>query len=337
MSRHQSLSFIAFVSPFLLRGPEAALAHPFHFANTAAACGTTQLLEHLIPHEMLRAFLMGAAVLTAPVLFSFISVFLRRCAPAVRWAAARVRALSVTLRSRATADDCSAQSSRTLVALVFILTAAASGCGGGGGDGGGGSGPGLHRTTDTAVRILHAGLDFEPVDLRVGDVYLTHAGYLEPNFYVSLDSGSQTLTLERAHSPGVVVNQTAAALKEKTGYSLLISGQVSHGTLQVTLLEEPLVRPEKGQGRVKLVNLLENGGTLALTAAGIALGPVPFRSASDYAIATAGPLTVTVQNNRGGVLAVTAIDVPERGDATVVIGGDNQQGVVIERTFQSLG
>ncbi len=332
--RSASLCSLCCLLSSLLLSSAVASAHPLH-----AVEGTLQLqlwsdFAHLVPDGLSAGAWLATVMVLGALITKSISYFTVRPSGGV---VAQPPEVGAPVRS---SGDDQISRLRTIVVLIPVLCSAAGfavGCGGSGGDGGGSSSSTtLHRTTDTAVRILHAGLDFEPVDLKVGDMYLSHAGFLEQNFYVSLDHGPETITLERANSPGVVVNQTQATLAAKTAYSVLISGQVSQNTLQVTLLEEPIVRPEKGQGRVKIVNLLENGGRLAMAATGVALGPVPFRTSSDYATVPSGPLTVTITNERGGTLAVTAIDIPDRGDATVVMGGDNRQGVVIERTFVSL-
>lgn len=331
-SCRRSATWTAVVLVGALMAPQYALAHPFHLSDATLDVSIAELLLHTLPAGAFEAALLIGAVLSLP---AFFVIFWRSSLPsAPRVSTPLAEPVKPDAADDAAHDVAKKSSSVLIVPLLLTLPLFHSGCGGGGGDSG--SSGGLHRTTDTAVRILHAGLDFEPVDLRVGDQYLSHAAFLETNFYAAIGNGPQTLTLERAHSPGVVVNQTQAVLKDKTGYALLISGQVSKGTLQVTLLEEPLARPDSGQGRVKLVNLLENAGTIAAAGGGVALGPTPFRSASDYATLVAGPQTFTIKNSRGGTLAVTTIDVPDRGDATIVLGGDSNQGVIIERTFQSL-
>ncbi len=213
-----------------------------------------------------------------------------------------------------------------------------SGCSGGGSESGGGGGGSstLVRSSDTGVRILHGGLDFEPVDLRIADEYITKAAFMQPNFFGKLRKGPQTITLERAHSPGVIVGQIQRDFQRGMEYSVVLAGQVGRGTFNSTIIEEPIVRPEPGQARVQLVNLLENSSQLSMSGTGVALGPVLFRLASGYAVLSPGPQSFSITNSLGGVVAVPTVDIPNQGEATIVVGGDANQSVVIAQVYLDL-
>ncbi len=221
-----------------------------------------------------------------------------------------------------------------------LLCMGISACGGGGGGEGGGNNTGRpdgsRRTTGTGIRIIHAALDVEPVDLKIGANYLNSARFMEPSFYAEVDSGLQNVILERHNSPGVNIYSSPINLAKKTEYSLLLTGQVTRNNFLVSLIEEPVAQPESGSGRVQLVSALEGSSQLTLNGAGITLGPVPFRLSSGYADVPAGPQTMTVTNSRGGVIASLTLDIPDRGEATIVVGGSSSQGVTITRIFNDL-
>ncbi len=223
----------------------------------------------------------------------------------------------------------------SVIFLSLLFSGLASCSGGGGGDGGGGN-DGTRRSTKTGIRILHGALDIEPVDLRIGDQILNHSAFMETNFYSDVPSGSQLVTLERGNSPGVNLFQSAVALADKTEYSLLLSGQATRNNFNVTVLEEPVIRPAKGLGRVQLVNLLEGSAALILNGGGVTLGPVPFRLASGYVELPSGLQTFSITNDRGGSVNVVPTTVPEQGEVTIVLGGYASQGVVITKVYTDL-
>ena len=225
--------------------------------------------------------------------------------------------------------------------LLCLISITSVGCGsGGGGDGGGGGGSGLsdgsQRSARTGIRIIHASLDSEPVDLNIGGVYVNRGAFMLPNFYQPVPEGLQNILLERANSPGVTVFTQPTTLAKDTEYTLLVSGRVTARTFLVTVLEEPVVRPEVGQGRVQLINLLEGSSPLTLTGGGVTLGPVAFRLASGYAVLPSGAQTFTVTNAQGGVLGVFPTTIADRGEITIVYGGAAQEGVVLNRIYTDL-
>ena len=208
-------------------------------------------------------------------------------------------------------------------------------CGGGGG-GGGGTDDGTKRTTGTGIRIISGALDAPPVDLKIGEQYLNRGAFLLPNFYAAVDSGLQNVILERANSPGETIFSQALTLADKTEYSLLLSGREARGTFAATVLEEPVVRPEKGQARVQLVNLLEGSGSLIMSGGGVTQGPVPFGGASGYAVLASGPQTFVITNSRGGIVGTIPTTITDRGEVTIVTGGSTAEGVVLSKVYNDL-
>lgn len=221
---------------------------------------------------------------------------------------------------------------------VALLTGLTS-CGGGGGGEGGGGGSTLDastRTTGTGVRIIHASLDVEPVDLKIAEQYLNHGAFMDVTYFAKAPGGLTDVTLERGNSPGVSIFSNKLELGDKIEYSLLLSGSVTNRNFAVTVLEEPVSRPEKGFARVQLVHALEGSGTITAQGAGITLGPVPFRTATESITVPSGAQTFVVTNNRGGVIANLPVTLADRGEATIVIGGDAARGVSIPRVFTDL-
>ncbi|MFN8389554.1 MAG: DUF4397 domain-containing protein [Bdellovibrionota bacterium] len=225
---------------------------------------------------------------------------------------------------------------RCLTICFVALTSLASCSGGGGGGGGGGGNDGTHRSTGTGIRIIHGALDAPPVDLKIGEEYLNRGAFLLPNFYAGVGSGTQNVLLERANSPGVNFFSEPVALAKDTEYTLLLTGRTGANTFNVNVIEEPVVRPESGQGRVQLMNALEGSSPLILSGGGITLGPVPFRNASGYAILPAGDQVFTVTNTRGGVVGTFPVNIADRGESTIVFGGATSEGVILHQVYTDL-
>ncbi len=226
-----------------------------------------------------------------------------------------------------------------ILLAVSVLFSACGGGGGGGGGEGGGSGSvedGTERTSGTGVRIIHAALDIEPVDLKIGLDYAARAAFMDIDFMTDVKSGTTDVAVERANSPGVNYYFGPLTLAPKTEYTFLLSGESSHNNFNVTVLEEPVVRPDEGKARIQLINLLEGSSPLNMAGPSLAIGPVPFRLASGYADIGVGPQTFTVTNSRGGVISTFTTDVANQGELTIVVGGYAPQGVIVTRIVPDL-
>jgi hypothetical protein len=228
-------------------------------------------------------------------------------------------------------------STRLLQVALSLSLCFFTACGSGGGGGGSGGGnDGTRRTSGTGIRIIHGALDVAPVDLKIGESYLNRGTFMIPDFYSSVNKGTQNIILERANSPGVTYFSQPMELADKTEYSLILSGRTSRNTFAVTVLEEPVVRPDSGQARVQLVNALEGSSPLVLNGGGISLGPVAFRGGSGYGVVASGPQTFTVTNTKGGLVGTVTTDLADRGEATIVFGGASSEGVVISKVYTDL-
>lgn len=224
--------------------------------------------------------------------------------------------------------------------FVLILSVVVLGaCGGGSSStgGGGGSGGGsLSRGGRTAVRIIHASVDTEPLELRIGDRYYGRARFMEEIFFNPTPDGVINLQLERANSPGVLVTSRAATLQRNTEYSLLVTGRTETGTLETTLLEETPVAPAPGTGRVQFVHALSGSSPLKLEGAGINLGPVAFKSSSGFIDLPAGSYSANIDRSGGSAIGRADFALASGDEVTVVIGGDNSQGIRFVKIYRDL-
>ena len=218
-----------------------------------------------------------------------------------------------------------------LMSLFFLAA-----CGGGGGGGGGGSSS--KRPGSPAIRILHGGLDVEPVHLNSPQLDAANSQFGEDQTtYVQFPEGPQNLIVERKNQPGVVVATVSAQVDGSSYYSLLLSGEINKKTFRTTLIPEPDDRAGSGRSRVQLVNALEGVSSLVLSGAGFTLGPVEFRNSSGFVELPAGIQTFSLNSTDGRSFGTVTADLVEKGQSTVLISGSTKDAVVVKKVYNDLG
>lgn len=231
------------------------------------------------------------------------------------------------------------KSLRIFIVITLLSISLISCSGGGGGDGSGSSSnDGTKRSTGTGVRIINASLDSEPVDLKIVDKYYNRASFMQVNFYSAVSSGDTSLIIERANSPEVVISTLNRNLLPKTEYSILVYGDHLQGNFNITTIEEPVARPELGEVRLQFINLLNNSSGLSLNGEAANIGPVSFGTASGYITIPTPANTVQTFSINSSKRTVANVNVEfiDRGENTIVIGGNQDKGVVITRVYKDL-
>lgn len=215
---------------------------------------------------------------------------------------------------------------------VLTCIVALSGCGGGGGDGGGGAG----RTTETAVRMIHASIDGAPLTASIPGLVLQKARFAELTSYVPLQPGGVNITVERVNSPGVTVGNISAVLAEDTEYTLFVHGSAQAGTIEALLLTEPVERPEEGTARVQLLNGYIGSSGMELRGTGFGTPRAAEGASSGFITVPSGVQQISVVDERGRTIQSAAITLEDRGEATVVISGSRDLGISFLRTYVDL-
>ena len=225
------------------------------------------------------------------------------------------------------------QAQKFLLAIVIICLAGS--CSGGGGSSDGGNNDGLSRGTDTAIRIIHAGIDLTPVDLSSGPDLIQSAHYGQTRYYRSVPSGSITISVNRSNDPTAVLRSLSYNLKEDTEYSLFIYGQEKGKQLQMNLVEDNAMRPEKGFCLVRVVNGYIGEARLSVRGTNFALENVKYGSASDYTktLCPQQSFSITFENQ---VLNTGSIDLPDGAEATILLLGSKDLGLAESRVFVDL-
>ena len=218
-----------------------------------------------------------------------------------------------------------------VIASLFLLSA----CGGGGGGGGGVS---SKRPSAPAVRILHGGLDVEPIRLNSPSQKTGSSHFAEDSTtYVSFPEGPQNLVLERDNQPGFVVGTVSAEVDGGSFYSVLLSGEINQKTFRTSLIQEPDDRADSGKARVQLVHALSGVGSLVISGAGFTLGPVDFRGSSGFVELPSGPQTFALASSDGRAFGTVTANLGDRGQTTVLITGSAKDGVVVKKVYNDLG
>lgn len=160
---------------------------------------------------------------------------------------------------------------------------------------------------------------------------------MEVNYYVGAKSGAQNLILERANSPEVIVSSLTRELLPKTEYSVLVYGDHLKGNFNISTIEEPVVQPAVGEVRVQLVNLLNGSSTITLNGF-VNTEPVAFGTTSGFITIPTPANTVqvlSINNSRRTIATVTA-EFSDQFENTIVVGGNQDDGVIVTKVFKDL-
>jgi Domain of unknown function (DUF4397) len=220
-----------------------------------------------------------------------------------------------------------------LICLIFLLFCSLLSCAsGGGGEGGGGGG----RTTGTAVRLIHSGIDIAPLEMQVGAEYLQKMGFGDLSQYVKVSEGQISIALQRANSPGNIFRTINETLASSTEYTVFVFGSIERSTSSAVLLPDPVVRPEAGFARVQLLNGVDGIGKLTMKAPGAEALDALFGGSSGYVTLPMGPQVIPIVNQKGHTVATFNVVLEDRGEASLVLEGSDDLGVVFQRVFTDL-
>lgn len=226
--------------------------------------------------------------------------------------------------------------SSILLGAMFLIVFSSVGCGGGGGGGADG------RTRDTAVRIVHAGIDATPVTLNALNAegqlaQVQTARYVEETSYVRLRDQSQVLEIFRANAPEAIVRRIPADLQKNTEYTLFIYGEVETESLDVALLTDIVSEPPSGMTKVRLLSAVNDQPHVSLSAAGFSIAKVPYGRASDFQDVPSGPpQQVIAKNSSGRTIASATIDFLEGSELTILVAGSSYLDSYFIRVYRDL-
>lgn len=199
----------------------------------------------------------------------------------------------------------------------------------------GGSSGGNKKGNQTAVRVLHAGLDAIPVGLFIGQNFIGETRYLGNSIHLPVSQGESILRLTRSDRFDEPVIEFPVNLLKATEYTLFLYGEVKKGTFQVRLIEEPIIVPEKDMARVQFLHGLIDQGSLRFQVDGINNDvQIGFGDNSNFIDIPSGNHRLRVFDNSGRLVTETRFDASSQSEMTILIGGKSSFNFVSIKVYE---
>lgn len=205
--------------------------------------------------------------------------------------------------------------------MLGVCLALQISCGGGSG---GGTADG--RTTSTAIRIVHGGIETTPISLRVGLDTVQSGRFAEATQYVKLEKGEAVIGVERQNSPGVIIGTHMLTLEDNTEYTLFLYGEEEKGNVNTVLIKEPVSRPDVGFARLQILNSRSGSDKVSVAEGDIVYGPAAFGSSSGFFDLPSGLHTFKIKDESHTIKTIS-VDIPDRGELTVHVTGSGNIGI----------
>ncbi|HMO17372.1 MAG TPA: hypothetical protein PKA63_04560 [Oligoflexia bacterium] len=212
--------------------------------------------------------------------------------------------------------------------IIFLAFSNSCGGGGGGGDGGG------RRSTQTALRVFHAGLDAVPVGVYIGNEFIGETRYLGKSLFKTLKPQDTVLKLTRSDRFNEPVAEFPVSLALNTEYSLFIYGEVKSGTFRVKLLEEPIIRPESGRARVQFLNALSDSGDVRFNLTNLDTVSVRFGTSSGFIDIPEGIYDLRAVSSNGQSIILNSITISDRGETSFLLGGKPEYDFISIKIYE---
>ena len=205
---------------------------------------------------------------------------------------------------------------RKIFAALSILLLVS--CGGGGGGGGSSNDAKL-----SGARILHGVIEAAPVDLvsSLQGVVQT-AKFGESAGYAEFQSGTHVLNLFRTKDISSSISTREVTNNKNQKHTVLFYGDRADFGLRSTLISEEFPEVPDGSSFVRVIHAAVGAGSLeiVLSSATIIAG---FGSASTYATATPGPLTLNIRRASDKTLVDSVTFTAEQGKAySIFVAGE---------------
>lgn len=208
-----------------------------------------------------------------------------------------------------------------LLSLSLVLSLLS--CSGGGGGGGGGGG----RTTETAFRLIHAGVALAPLEVYIAELMLQKAHYGELTDFVAVEEqGPQTVILSRANTPGSEFRTLSIDFAKETEYSIFVYGGAFLRSDNVRVIVEPVEQPESGFARIQFLNGYESSQPITISGGGLEDSiTAPFGGDTGFHLIPVSEEPQEFIARVGGAeFARVTITVEDRGELTFVASGSNE-------------
>ncbi|WP_322795221.1 DUF4397 domain-containing protein [Tepidiforma sp.] len=165
------------------------------------------------------------------------------------------------------------------------------------------------------VRIMHASPDTPAVDIFVdGQKAVTALAFPNATPYVALPAGGHNVKVFVSPSDGTGTPALEATLEIVAGkdITVLATGEVSKGTLALTLFEDDNSTPSGNNAHVRLIHASPDAPPVKVAVAGTdtnVFTGVAFRNVSPYVPVPAGTYSLDVKVNDSGATVLTIRDL----------------------------
>lgn len=183
----------------------------------------------------------------------------------------------------------------SLVSFVFIsLISLLVSCGGGGG--GDGSGSSSSSTafgtvsssrcagSNSAIKVVHAGIDTSPIDIFLNDVLSSTRTYGRDNVYFNLSNGTKVSLVSRLSQ--TVLHQSSFNTANGNCQTLVFTGTNERDNLNANFVTDAAISLD-GNSAVRIINATSENSTYTLSISGSNLS-APDGGASKYVAVPAG-------------------------------------------------
>jgi len=223
-----------------------------------------------------------------------------------------------------------------LFLLISLLSlCSCSGGGGGGGDSEESSEDSSNgRTTLPGLRIIHGSIDGSPLTAKISGLGVQTARYVEPRFFSRIEEGQDVnIVIDRARSIGVGLTNFVTDIENGNEYTVFVFGSVSDDTATARLLVEPVIQPDDGFARIRILNALEGSGGVVLETLGLVQEAESIGEATEFSEIPSGPRTLFVRTDTGSPLGSLEIEVENRSEISVLVTGSLELGVVYVKAY----
>ena len=167
--------------------------------------------------------------------------------------------------------------------------------------GGGGGGSSSSSSSPRGLRVLHAGVELAPVDVRLSSdlsLFMGSNSFSQSALRTSFPEGAGSFILTRANTPNDVLGRFSLPVEPKERYSLLVFGDVGSFGTQMSFF--PDGSEEISGTALRLIHGLVGASELQLDIAGAMMLQAAFGGASEYGASAPGVHRIVIKRKTDG-------------------------------------
>lgn len=201
----------------------------------------------------------------------------------------------------------------TVLFVLFSIVA----CSGGGGDSGGSKNG---RSAATGIRLIHAALDFPPLQINTAQGGVASSGsFGEPAFHGGPGAGQVNFVVAPVANPAQGLFTAATSLVGGQHRSVLAYAGFETQDIRFNVIDDRAASVPAGQSAVRVINGVSNTSTVKVqVGAAATTAAAPLGAASEYVLVPSGPYDLVLSSGSGQIGKVGG--VLESGASYSVVG-----------------